>query len=67
MQVLKYKLFKSTEEFEQFQRNNKIGITQIQPMFQELKTNEKEGTAKLDLNIFVVYFDKKEMIKEFCD
>lgn len=67
MQVLKYKLFKTTEKFEQFQKENKIGITQIQPMIQEFKTDDKSGTATLDLNIFVVYFDKKEMIKEFCD
>jgi len=54
--IIKYKIFKTSETFEQFQNLNNIGISSISPIPTKIECN----VSGLDLEcaVFVTYFDE---------
>jgi hypothetical protein len=55
--MLKYKVFKSSEEFEKWQEENKVEICQIQPLVGgiNMKEYENEFNGTCNVYIFVIY------------
>ena len=61
MKIIKYKVFNSSEEFEEWQNNNysEIEVLQIQPMIFNMDTNNISETDELhfktNIGIFMTY------------
>jgi hypothetical protein len=58
--IIKYKVFKSSEEFEQFQETGKVRIHAISPVALDIGFNHSENKSDGGLNFgcFVTYIDK---------
>ncbi len=59
MGILKYKLFKDSEEFEEFQKNNDMKICNLSPMLNSMSVEtpsaNSEQNLETSIGLFVVY------------
>lgn len=60
--IIKYKTFKSSEDFEQWQRSGSFRIINIQPIFHELDMTEKGNkvTGAVEVAVFVTFAEQAE-------
>lgn len=55
--IIHYKIFKSDEEMSEFQKNNSIGIIQVQPFNHgiTMDIDERSSSGELSIGVFVVF------------
>lgn len=58
--IVKYRLFQNSDDFEQWQKDNDVQICAISPMASGgdyAVTSEVEGRIDVNVQVFVTYFD----------
>ena len=58
MEIVKYKFFKSSKEFEKWQKKGQVKIINVVPVIKESVTTEALGTTDIEYEVFVTYFEE---------